>query len=606
MTAHFAAICGRPEAIARVAATVADQSEVEICEVSPGIFLLVNDPTSVHILPEQCGVIIGTLFHRYGPPEAVHSLGSADSSAIVATGGELLLQRFWGSYVAIFSTNRGLMVLRDPSGTMPCHYIIRQDMVVLGSDPELLLNIASLRPEVDTRGLLHSIAFLGLPSERTALDGVNDLLPGMSIRVQDNDVVVEVRWNPWDFVAIAQGEDAQENIVQLRRRIEYCISSWASVYDRGLAAVSGGLDSSIVAACLAKTGALQACLTLVTNDPLGDERPYSGLLAEHLHVPIAEEYYSIEDIDLDRSSVSHRARPFGRLDALAYDAAAVRTANSLGSTAIFSGNGGDNVFYLSHSARGWADRYLAEGISWGLVETARNICQVTGANLLQLLRHGIQAVRLADKPYKWVPDTAFLSGDAIAALVDHEITHPWLRTPPNGSLPGKAAHVAMLMRMQHSIEGYAERAGVPVIHPLVSQPILELCLAIPTWQQCSGGRDRAIARSAFAGALPASLIERRNKGSPQGFAFEAFRHFRANIRERLMDGWLIENRILDKQTVEAALEPDVRHDSRAMLRLSLLVDTEAWINQWRHRAKDAATTAPDFDAPGLSPTIRAG
>src|SRR3546814_984119 len=77
------------------------------------------------------------------------------------------------------------------------------------------------------------------------------------------------------------------------------------------------------------------------------------------------------------------------------------------------------------------------------------------------------------------------------------------------TLPGKAAHVAMLARAQKSIELYPRADAPPQIVPLLSQPVVELCLSIPTWQWVHGGRDRAVARAAFAGILPDLLVERK-------------------------------------------------------------------------------------------------
>src|SRR3546814_5721791 len=70
-------------------------------------------------------------------------------------------------------------------------------------------------------------------------------------------------------------------------------------------------------------------------------------------------------------------------------------------------------------------------------------------------------------------------------------------------------------------------SDLPVIHPLLSQPVIEHCLAIPTWLQCAGGCDRSIARQAFKPDLPAKVIERRGKGSPQGFIYQIFYRFRS-------------------------------------------------------------------------------
>ena len=56
-------------------------------------------------------------------------------------------------------------------------------------------------------------------------------------------------------------------------------------------------------------------------------------------------------------------------------------------------------------------------------------------------------------------------------------------------------------------EGDAER-----ISPLFSQPLVELCLRIPTYVLTHGGWDRAVARRAFYDDLPPEIRNRRHKG----------------------------------------------------------------------------------------------
>src|SRR3546814_18425449 len=72
------------------------------------------------------------------------------------------------------------------------------------------------------------------------------------------------------------------------------------------------------------------------------------------------------------------------------------------------------------------------------------------------------------------------------------------------------------------IELYPRSTAAPQITPLLSQPIVELCLSIPTWQWVRGGRDRAVARAAVADLLPALIAQRRTKGGPTGFLRRVF------------------------------------------------------------------------------------
>src|SRR3546814_12396104 len=76
---------------------------------------------------------------------------------------------------------------------------------------------------------------------------------------------------------------------------------WAAGYPHSLVGLSGGLDSSIVAVCLAEASQRLECLTAVTSDPVGDERLYARLVCEQIGAQLFECEYVSDAIDLDRS-----------------------------------------------------------------------------------------------------------------------------------------------------------------------------------------------------------------------------------------------------------------------------------------------------------------
>src|SRR3546814_9108524 len=80
-----------------------------------------------------------------------------------------------------------------------------------------------------------------------------------------------------------------------------------------------------------------------------------------------------------------------------------------------------------------------------------------------------------------------------------------------------------------------------------------VALATPSWAVCEGGVDRARARQAFAADLPDAVIQRRLKGGPDGFALTIMRTQLPAIRERLLDGTLVREGIVDRPALEQSL-----------------------------------------------------
>ncbi|XHS01246.1 hypothetical protein ACFB49_28480 [Sphingomonas sp. DBB INV C78] len=548
------------------------------------ITAVVSDPRWLLALP--LGMAIGTLFPRRGPGRAIDH-GDAHLLADVQRDGEsALLDHYWGNYVVALQTSGRVYIQPDPTGMMPSYFVDFGSFVAFSSDPALLQDAGLLDVAIDWEGLSKYLYFADLPIRQTALDGLSRVLAGSAVIVTPNGLRIEDCWSPWEFVDRAPSDRPEQYAERLERTVSTCVTALSSPYSSLLLAVSGGLDSSIIAASLSARSD-KACITVATDDPSGDERYYARALCEWLETKLLEDFYSIDDIDLRRSCVAHKPYPCGRSQSLAYNAAVRRAATATGSKAVLTGNGGDNVFFHSQSARPIIDRFQAEGLSVGMLRTLSDICSLTGCSAFAALKQAVAISRQPTRSYRWRFDPRFLSGNLVTQLSKDSPTHPWLRAPAD-AFRGKAAHIAMILRSQNHLEMMDRSEEICVINPLISQPIVELCLAIPTWLSCTGGRDRSIARSAFSKRLPDLITTRRTKGGPDGFAARILKQYCADIRERLMDGHLASNNIVDRQEIETATRPDIGDQGESYVPLLFLADTEAWIDHWRTRQPSTA------------------
>ena len=131
-----------------------------------------------------------------------------------------------------------------------------------------------------------------------------------------------------------------------------------------------------------------------------------------------------------------------------------------------------------------------------------------------------------------------------------------------------------------------ERA--PQHHPLLSQPLMEVCLQIPTYLLLRGGRERGLARETFADRVPQQILRRRDKGSIVSHATEMLRQSEPFVRELLLEGVLVGAGVV----VRAELEPYIvrgqpfREDR--MLPLLACIAAEIWA---RTCAQPAAAVA---------------
>jgi len=544
-------------------------------------------------LPTDGGAVIGPVFPRHGPAACI--LPSDKLFADDMLHGDpfaTLAERYWGGYVAVLTPKNRMLVARSPGGALPCYFTMFPGGWAISSDIMLLVEAGLVRPSVNWAEIPRYLGARDLPQARTAVDGVTELLPGTAVELGEREARVWQFWNPWDFVSEPLLWDSEDVADRLRRTVDHCVASWASTSQAPILTLSGGLDSSIVAAALSRVGGRASSVTISTLSRDGDERDYARVMAQASGMNLIEATYDLADVDLSRSVAEHFPKPIGFVHELAYHSALLRAVGEAGADAVFTGNGGDNVFYNSSSVRPFFDACKARGFHRETAQSIADIGRVTQVPRWEVCRQIVKAARTMRRPYQWHLDIDFMEADAAEAMRANPPQHDWLERA-SLTRPGKLGHIALLLRVQNHVEGYLRGFGLPMIDPLMSQPIVELALAIPTWKMIEGGSNRAIARRAYADLLPPLIRDRRRKGSPSSFAVDLVNQRLDEIRERLMDGELAQHRLISRSALDKALVSGPAID-RHYVRLMALLDMEAWIRRWQAIPKGQGHHAPGF------------
>ena len=526
-------------------------------------------------MAENKGLLIGRLFRGRDSCEPVTALALSESRHAAWSRGRSLLETTWGGFVAFLRDSEAVTAIRDPSGAVPAHYRDAMGIHIYFSHLELVEGLGLDRPGIDEAFLRQWLTYPFLRTARTGLEGFTELLPGTGRTTGRGAAVVETVWTPWPAAA---AEKEVRGFAEAARRLRDVALATVPVQLAGIEnlvlELSGGLDSSIVAACLGRAGCSFSAANFVTILPDGDERHYARRVADAVGVELAE--LREDDLPLDlvpprlralRPALSPVLQPLRR--------ALARHARQTGAGDFVTGAGGDNLFcYLTTTAP-----ILDASSSLGLRAAAATLQDVATLGECTIWRAGRLALRKRVRQKKrpaWKEDRRFLTP---AGIADEPDPHPWLDRPP-GALPGKIEHVESLVRVQHFLEPQYP-SGETIHHPLLNQPLTELCLAIPSWLWVSGGRNRAIARAAFADLLPAEIIRRRTKGRLESMCARAYSANRGKLAELLLDGELRKRRLLDAAQVEAYLRIDGRPPDDAFYRVFDFVSVELWLRSWR-------------------------
>lgn len=532
-------------------------------------------------LPGGRGWVIGRLFRKDDGASPVEVLTPREAERVASSQGQALVTEFWGNYLAVLCpSGHGMpFLLRDASGFMPCYILPTASGACFASDVGLLYDLGILQPSVAWQLLHAHLKTPELRRQKTCIAGVSELGQGHALAV-DGRSAQRMVWSPLDHVRpLTQSRNAMAG--RLESVILSCTSALARPFGHVLVGASGGLDSSIVCAALAEAGHPFTCLTMATKDPSGDERRYVRALAHHLKREWISSFYEADHIDPARSSVPHLPRPVGRFFMQQIESAYRDAWLATDADAILTGNGGDNIFAFLHAASPVVDRWLCEGFKGSTFRTMTDMCRITGCDAVTMLRGVWRGLRRRHLPYQWPVDERFLIESA-QALEEQPVLTPWLDTAFD-VLPGKRAHIASLMRIQHVIEGYAREDSIPVIPVLLAQPVVELCLSIPTWLWCENGTNRSMARRAFAKRLPPAILQRTSKTGPESLSAQVYERAVPVIREQLLDGLLARHGLIDARAVEEALARTATRKGQLFHRLLALAEAEAWSRHWHLR-----------------------
>lgn len=526
------------------------------------------------------GVILGVLFSRASATRIICLPDDAPNFGDAGTLAAWLVRACWGAYVAILIDLQAnnIQILVDPSGLLPAYSAESETHHLIVSHPELIERACGTRPQPSWTGIQGQLARPDLRQRGTSLDGVHEFRRGELVGLGAKRPVGKRLWSPEMFMPVDTGRSSNDVAEELNALATSVIGSWAGVLGPVVVAASGGVDSSFICAALAKARQPFDCVTLATADPSGDESAYVDLLAAHLGVRSVVRVFDIDHIDPRRSASVELARPSRRSFIAALDAALIDAAQSLGAKTIFDGNGGDNLFCFLHSASPVIDRLLSEGPGRGSVSTFIDMCRLTDCDIPTMARATLRRLFRKRGGSVWSPDLRLLA--STSAELDHvEPLSPWFDVSV-GHHPGKHDHLALILRNQNRLNGLGA-AGLPRFSPLMSQPMVEYCLGVPTWTWCTGGINRAPARAAFASDLPHDILVRTSKAGPDSFLHQFFEKYRNVYRELLLDGLLARHGLLDLEAVEAALKVDSHSGDEIIYRVLDLAEAENWARSWQ-------------------------
>jgi asparagine synthase (glutamine-hydrolysing) len=457
--------------------------------------------------------------------------GTSDTEVVLrllARDGARALARLDGMFaLALLDTASGALLLaRDRAGQKPLYWApIPGGGFAFASELVPLLRVPGVDARLDREALSHLLSFGFVPNPWSLRAGVRQLAPGTALLLRAGAEPQPQRW-------AAEPAPAEPplagDVESLSRELETVLSN--SVREHLVADVpvgvllSGGVDSSTVAALAARHVGRLATYSIVHRDPAYDERDAARAVAE----AIGSEHHEIEFSDAALSEaeldllVDHHGDPFADSSSLAVLRVSREMRRSV--TVALSGDGGDEVFagyprFAQLRMLGAIGRAPGPALRAGAALATRT-GSLRGRQAARVLRAAAmpRARRMvAFTTLFWPEEQARLlrpewvqDGGALDALLaargaglerDEVASAHWLEQ-----------RLVLPDDMLTKVDRMAMAVSLEVRPPLLAAPVLDFAARLPFAAKNRGATGKRVLRALARRLVPPWVIDRPKKG----------------------------------------------------------------------------------------------
>ena len=424
---------------------------------------------------------------------------------------------------------RRLVLARDRMGEKPLYYTRAGELFLFASELTSLLQHPEVNADLDYEALSEYLAMEYVAAPRTILRDARKLEPGCALVLENGELRHFRYWtlDPREQLRIPY-DDA---VTELRNRIDAAVSS-RLVSDVPLGIfLSGGLDSSTVAALAARHGALDT-FSIGFKETSFDESSYARKVAHHIGSRHHERIFRGEEMQqLVPKLPAMLDEPLG--DASILPTALLSAFAREHVTVALGGDGGDELFagYPMHQAHRVAGvarmtptplRSLAAAAARALPVEHSNFALpfkvlsfLKGAGVEAPLNHALWMSSFAPAEQKSVlTDDAWERAGA-GREAFRAVFESWQQS--EGAPPlARATHLDALTYLPNDILTKVDRASMRVAlevrAPFLARAVVEFAFALPDSFRMRGHSGKRLLKDAARPLLPAEIVDRPKKG----------------------------------------------------------------------------------------------
>ncbi len=495
-----------------------------------------------------------------------------------------------------------LFLSRDRLGIKPLYYYEGHDFVLFASEVRALLATGLIPRVIDELALWEYLAYQSVPAPRTLIKDVHAMMPGSWLKIGMSGVIGEGRY--WDPLERASNEALRATSAESRQKVRELLCESVALHlvsDVPVAAfLSGGIDSSAVAALMREAGQTPQTFSVVFSENGYSEAQYARQVAnlvrsEHREIHLTEQNL----IDQLPEALAALDQPTGDGVNTYIVSSAVRQA---GVKVVLSGLGGDEFFagYPSFARLGRAARYLQ---LWGRLPsgwrsfTSRAVEALGGASVIAAktasILGGDGTIASIYPPLRQVLSSSQRRSLLTERLLSqvNDAQDPYMvalgaalaRSPGAGVLSQISyaeARTYMHDVLLRDTDQMSMAHGLEARVPLLDHKLVEYVMGLPDHHKRTNGTPKRLLVESLEGLLPAEIVYRPKQGFTLPFDVWMRGAMRTFCEERLSVERINSRRVLRPDQVQhlwrkfLAKSPHVTWS-----RLWILVVLEEWLER---------------------------
>lgn len=528
------------------------------------------------------GMLVGKLFTR-DTYQKIDLFDENKTEEIIADPA-VLNKKYWGRYsgVVFNKTKQKITLMRDPLGLNTIFYMQLKDGIMFASDIALIYDCLDVKPTINWSYFADYVIGSQFAPINTPFDQIQELAGGMGLHCTlDGKIERELLW---DIHSIPNKPitNVTEFENKLLDTLKSCTKAWVTDSKNVCVELSGGTDSSAVMILLSevlrKDQKLIAVNYIDSKEPSSNEIEYAKEVADLCNASIYfPDWHGASPLDpAETGWRPNRPSTFSLFKKMNEKMQDVLAAENC--TTVLNGQGGDHVFLAPPPEHSLADYWTQKGIR-GSLPILQELSGIYRMPYSSLLWKNIKASARYYAGKELIQEGYSESHSKAVVQKQTKQTH-YLNSFTKKFLQAKKEHIQALAHATLFAERQQKTPDLLYCHPLLSLPIVELGLQIPTYQSFKDGYDRIFFRNAVSKIKKPKAMWRRIKGQTTSTMISSLASNVDEIEKLLMHGSLIKSGLIDTQWLSDTLT-QIRHGKiDNAWPIINFITAQQWLNQW--------------------------